>query len=124
MESLHVLWTPTICRPWWPTNQRFPNFPTTVVAECCLCKMPRKDTVARVVTSYDPPLGGLGCYQEPPMPWERKRGRKSKKARWAKPYYPTGAYYDDRVEIVCAPDRGCKKNPRRLIGRHLRERWD
>jgi hypothetical protein len=117
MTVTHVLSTPSIARPWWPTHQRFPQAPITVLTDCCCCRMRRSDTVARLVTTYDPPLGGFGCYQKPAADWQEKEGP------WAKADIPTGAYYAPRVEIECAPQKGCKLNPRRRWGKHLREMW-
>ncbi len=114
MDTLHILWTPRIARPWWPTNQRFPKTPKTLVTDCCCCRMKRADTIARLVDSWEPPLGGFGCYQEEPDPWEPDRCN-------IDPHIPTGAYYDATIEIECAPDKGCKINPRRKFGMALRE---
>ena len=67
--------------------------------------MPAEDTVSRVITSWDCPLGGFGSY-EPPY------------AQHAD--LPTGAYYDARVETVCAEGCGCVANPRKRWGMALR----
>lgn len=113
---LHILFTPSVTRPWWPTNQRFPKSPKRLLTDCCCCRMRRQDTVARVVATWDYPLGGMGCYQEDAPPWQDDRCD-------LQPAFPTGAYYDDRIEVECAPDKGCKANPRRKFGKALREMW-
>lgn len=120
----HILITPSIARPWWPTHERFEcDAAETVWTDCCCCKMPATETDSRYVSSWDPPLGGMGCYQEPPFPWERTPSGRKSRARWARPYFPTGAYYDGRVETRCADGFGCSSNPRKRRGKNLREMW-
>jgi hypothetical protein len=115
-ELLHILWTPTIGRPWWRTDERC-NLPANerVWTDCCGCKMPAEETETRLVESWDPPLGGMGCYQEEPMPWAQDRCELS--------YYPTGAYFDPHWDTRCADGFGCTVNPRKKCGRELRETW-
>jgi hypothetical protein len=117
MSILHILSFSETALPWWATHQRFPNAPTTLLTDCCCCRMRRSDTVARTVVPWMPPLGGMGCYQEPALGFEKGNGP------WAEPSYPTAAFYESRIEVKCAPDKGCNKNPRRRFGKTLREMW-
>ena len=115
---LHILHTPAQSRtPWWPTHQRFPEAPTSIITDCCCCRMRRAETVCRVVSYFDFPKGGLSSpadYQWPKSAWGEEYDR---------PLFPTGSYCEADVRVECAPDRGCKRNPRRKIGRDLREMW-
>jgi len=79
--------------------------------------MRRSDTISRVVTSFEYPHGGLGCFQYPAEEGWPKDGI------WAAEEFPTGAYYDPIVQTVCAPNKGCNKNPRRKFGKAGREMW-
>jgi hypothetical protein len=116
----HILSVPNVARPWWPTHQRFPDAPVSILTDCCCCRMKRSETISRVVSHYDYPLGGLGCYQVPPSYADQERD-----GPWAKADFPTGAYYGFTIETECAPGKGCNANPRRKFGKHLREmmRW-
>ena len=38
-------------------------------------------------------------------------------------YDPGLSYYGSTHTYHCAPGKGCDANPRRMIGRHLREPW-
>lgn len=77
--------------------------------DCCCCKMPARETDVRIRSFFDYPKGGLGGESGPTddyfIPFD----------------YPTGAYYDPELEIRCSDGFGCNANPRRKIGRHLRE---
>lgn len=116
--NVHILWTPPIARPWWRTDERCSELSPNdkVWTDCCGCKQPAHETECRAVASWDPPLGGAGCYQEPPLPWQPDRCE-------IEPGAPTGAYFDGRWETRCADGFGCTVNPRKKCGRELREYW-
>jgi len=104
---LHILYTPTISTPPWATHERLANCAADeiVIADCCLCKMRADETVCVISRAPDIPKG-----------LTRKE--------WEDWVYGNAAYfYDPAVTITCGEGFGCKANPRRLIGRHLRERW-
>lgn len=102
----HILVTPSNARPFWATHERFSTAAGIKVwTDCCACKVPAEDTVSRVITSWDCPLGGFGSY-EPPYAQDAD--------------LPTGAYYDARIETVCAEGCGCVANPRKRRGMALR----
>lgn len=110
----HILSTPSNARPFWATHERFEEtVGTKVWTDCCACRVPAEDTISRIITSYDPPKGGDGCYQEEPDPWALDRCPLT-------PSPPTGAYYDARIETVCAEGCGCVVNPRKRRGMALR----
>lgn len=111
---MYILQTPSASRPWWRTDERIcVSADCVVTADCCLCKMQASETDSRVISFYDPPHGGLGCYQDDLYPWENSCRLD------ADP--PTGAYYDHIVEIRCAEGFGCTVLKRRKSSRHLRE---
>lgn len=104
--SLHILRTPSCARPFWATHEMFSTASGQKVwTDCCACKVPAEDTVSRVVTSWDYPHGGLGSYE---APYTQEAD------------FPTGAYYDPRIETVCAEGCGCNANPRKRWGMPLR----
>lgn len=117
MTLVHILTFGSTALPWWPTHQRFPKSPATILTDCCCCRMKRSDTIARLIVPYIPPIGGFGCYQVPALPHEKRDGP------WAAEAIPTAAYYEPRIEVKCAPGKGCDKNPRRRFGKALREMW-
>lgn len=121
----HILTTARLARPWWRTDERFAETAGTKVwTDCCGCKMPADQTDCRLVETWDPPAcGDLGCYQEPTPPWEKTPSGRKSRSRWAKPYVPTGAYYDPTLDVRCAEGFGCTVNPRKKAGRALREMW-
>lgn len=109
----HILRTDSIARPWWRTDERAPDYAGNKVwTDCCCCRVPAEQTDCRVISSWDPPHGDLGCYQEQPD-------------LAADAYLPTGAYYEPRLEVRCSEGFGCTVRPRMKWGRHLREcvRW-
>jgi hypothetical protein len=115
--GFHILITPSIARPWWPTDERFSRpSDEKVWTDCCACKVPASDTISRIVDSWDIPINGdMGCYQEHPCPVD-----KLVDGKWAEPYFPTGAYYGPNIETRCAPGCGCSANPRKKFGASLR----
>ncbi len=103
---LHIHWTPTYRTPPWATHQRLTGLKARelVVTDCCYCNMPANQTACSLIVPLPPPLGMEGQEQ---MDW----------FMWA-----SGAgFYEAIQHIECGPGYGCKKNPRRLIGKHLRE---
>jgi hypothetical protein len=115
--NIHILRTDSIARPWWPTHERLPSWTEGKIwTDCCGCKVAAEQTDCRIICSWEPPIGGMGCYQEEPLPWQKDRCD-------FEPAFPTGAYYEDRIEIRCAEGFGCNANPRKKWGRHLRETW-
>ena len=106
---IHVLRVPEIARPWWRTDERASSYTgRTVITDCCSCRMAASETDCRIVSSWEPPHGDFGCYQEQPN-------------LKADASLPTGAYYEPRLEIRCAHGFGCDANPKRRWGRALRE---
>lgn len=104
--TCHLLVTPTIARLFWATHERFEQAAGSKVwTDCCACKLPAEDTVSRVIASYDCPLGGFGSYE---APYDQDAD------------LPSGAYYDPRIETVCAEGCGCIANPRKRWGLSLR----
>lgn len=111
----HLLWTPTMARPWWRTDERIPDYTGRKIwTDCCCCRQPAAETDCRITVSWEPPVGGFGCYQEEPLPWATDRCE-------IEPEPPTGSYFDPRLEVRCAEGFGCTVNPRKKSGRHLRE---
>lgn len=112
-------------RPWAPTEHRL-NLPPEkiVITDCCLCRMPARETMCRL-RCQEAPLGGYGDYQE--------------REEWLSDIYENGekvgehyapinwftyvSYYDATWQIECNPDAGCNVKRRRRSSRHLRESW-
>lgn len=113
MRTAHILRTPNVKRPFWRTDERFPDSANQKVwTDCCGCKQPASETLSRIVETFEMPLGGcggeangIGKFVERPID------------DWA------GVYYDPTVETVCAEGFGCTVNPRKKCGRTLREYW-
>lgn len=103
---LHIFAPETISLPPWATHERLAGLRGSdkVLTSCCCCKMPADETVCTIVVP-------------PPIPLGMKRKREVMK--WVNSH--SAYFYDPEQRIECGPGFGCNANPRRKIGRHLRE---
>lgn len=98
-------------RPWWPTEQRTDAAPDDKVrTDCCYRRVLASETICRI-RCQEVPHGGWGNYQ---LEWFFEYGPKP--VDW----FDFASYYDATLRIECNPDGGCKVNPRKKLGMHLR----
>ena len=112
-------------RPWWPSEQRF-DWPAEkmVVTDCCLRRLPAKETICCLRTQ-ELPVGGRGDYQERD-PWPSavyENGVKVGEEYRKVDFFSYASYYDPTWRVECNPEGplSCKQHRRFMRGYHLRE---
>lgn len=110
-------------RPWWPTEERWNISPAEKVrTDCCYRRVPASETICRLRTQ-EIPVGGRGDYHEC-EPWLStiyENGEPVGQEYRAVDWFTYASYYDSTWRVECNPDGGCKANPRKRRGMHLRE---
>jgi hypothetical protein len=100
------LWAPPFIKtPPWPSDERLGIDPAKkLLTDCCVCRVPAKDTVAVIRRGLPIPLG-MADDEALDFAWSVFDGG------------------DPTVEIRCAPECGCNKRPKMRWGATARSMW-